>query len=934
MALFSRFFKPKQPETLEQRLAALEHAGQEQLAQIAIGDEPDALRQAAIKKLLYGTPLMDLATGDTTPAGLQSTARKRLGELLDSGSLSVSTLGQAVPDQNLLLSLCGYSSNAGLALLEQIHSEALLLEIAGSGTTTQLRQAAAHKLESRAFLEQLAKQAKTKDKSVYKIVRSKLDVFKEEKNREQQMAAEISALCSQAEQLAKRNVDEIFTVRKQQIETAWRNMADKASAELHNRYQQALQKCQQKLDEVVEREKLVEAARRAEREAKQEIYKALQSLQELIGRLLSHQNPQELEAELTEKTTHSEAALKEANSRGLDTGKEAKQVQSLTQTAKQLLHSLRETGPLSNLLDELKISGEEQGRKIKTRIETIIQHAKSLRDQTLPDIVQRSQETLDVWTQSTRDQAEQIKHQIRDASELIRKGNWAITQGYVGRARALYRDLEERLGGMEHIPSQLAGKLEEFKVAMQKLGDWHEFAVNPKKEELVQKMRALETSGLHPKDLAEKIQALQESWKELCRGGQHQDETLWEEFHTAAQKAYDPCKQYFEEQNQAREQNASARRTLLEQLTQYLNAYDWDHANWKEVEKTLRVSREAWMSYWPVPRKDTKDLQKSFDDLMDQLYDKLNQEYERNRLKKKGLADQAKNFLETKDTATAIDVAKKLQSQWQAIGACKRKDDQALWQEFRASCDAIFAKRQQESEALKEERQLAKQQAQLVLQELETILALEGEEFLAARQRQETLIENFQSLGELPRDDARQIVQRFHQLIDQLQTKARLERQAVTQRAWQEAFSWADKIRRCELQYLDQAPPNPTPEEIQAAISASPVKWPYESRDLLEQRLALIGQLSPENKALAETRLRGLCIRSEILTGLETPAADKPLRMQYQVAQLQQSFGSGREVNDQAMLNLFSEWLAVPAADDSVYADLWSRFARCWLEHR
>ena len=106
-----------------------------------------------------------------------------LGELLDSGALSVSQLSQRVTDQTMLLALCGYSSQAGIALLEQITNENLLLEIASGGSTTQLRQAAAHKLESRTILEQLAKQAMNKDKAVYKIVRTKLEVFKEEKQK-------------------------------------------------------------------------------------------------------------------------------------------------------------------------------------------------------------------------------------------------------------------------------------------------------------------------------------------------------------------------------------------------------------------------------------------------------------------------------------------------------------------------------------------------------------------------------------------------------------------------------------------------------------------------------------------------------------------------------------------------------------------------------
>lgn len=933
MALFSRFFKSKQPETLEQRIAGLDQFGQDQLAQIALlQTEQEALRQMAIKRLMFGPALLQLATGETFSHTLHTSARKRIGELLDSGDLSVTTLSESIPDQNLLLTLCGYSSRAGVSLLEQINNENLLVEIASNGTTTQLRQAAAQKLEGRSALEQLAKHAKTKDKSVYKIVRAKLEVFREEKGKEVQMAAEINAICGQAEQLAKRNVDDIFAVRKQQIENAWQNFADKASAEARTRYQQALDKCQQKMDTVFAQEKLAESMRNAERETKKELYKALIGLQEFIARLYTHPSPAELESELAEKTALSNTALQEASAKGLNTAKEKHQLRDLVQTAQDLLHRLRETGPLAQVIEELKTVGEEQGTKLKSKIEAIIDSAKALKDVEAPDIINRSRQAVNDWAADAKDRTEQIKQSIRDTAEMIRKGNWAVSQGYVGRARALYHEAEEKVSKLEHLPTHLAAKFDELKMSIQKLGDWHEFAVNPKKEALVKQMQELQNSQLHPKDLADKIQVLQESWKELCRGGQHQDETLWQEFHTAAQAAYEPCKRYFEEQSQIREHNAGLRRTLMAQLNEYLTAYDWENANWKEVERTLRISREAWTSYWPVPRKDSKDLQKSFDQLMDQLYDKLNQEYERNRRKKQAIVDQAKTLIEFKDTTAAIDGAKKLQSQWQQVGNCRRKDDQALWQEFRAYCDAVFDKRHQESESLKEERQNNKSQASAIIQKLDEILALDGEAFLTARNQLEPLTSEFQSIGELPREDAKRLVDKFHRLSEQIQEKIENERQAAVTRSWHQVFEFADQIRQCELHQLGRADTGQAAEEISAQIHNSTIKWPYDSREILEQRLANIGNLSSQDIPQAEEKLRKLCIRSEILTGQATPESDKALRMQYQVAHLQQNFGqTAREADDQTMLELFSEWLTIPAASDDAYQPLQQRFMRCWF---
>lgn len=932
MSFFSRLFKPKQPETLEQKLAALDQCSQEQLAQHALHAELEPIRLAAIKKLEFGDPLVNLASESDAPQSLQSSARKRIGELLDSGALTVSQLSQRVSDQATLLALCGYSSQAGIALLEQITNENLLLEIATSGSTTQLRQAAANKLEDRAILEQLSKHAKTKDKSVYKIVRTKLEVFKEEKQKEAQIAAEVNAICGQAEQLAKRNVDDIFEARKKQIENAWQAFAEKASKEANERYQQAMEKCQQKLNEILEQEKIKEVIKAAEREAKKEVHKAIIGFQHLIDKLFNYNQPSqdELLHELQEHTRESDAALIDAQEQGLEIKQERQYLQELRKAAHSLAQQIQQYGSLEQLTEKLRDASEEQGQNIKSAIEKMAAQARALKDSPTPDVVTRSRQAVEEWSAKIQVKAEEAKRSVRDSAELIRKGNWAVSQGYVGRARAIFNELENKINELDQLPTHISQKFEDLKLAIHKLGDWHEFAVNPKKEELVRQMQALENSDLHPKDLADKIHSLQESWKELCRGGQNQDEALWQEFHTAAQKAYEPCKRHFEEQNETREHNANLRRTLMEQLTEYLNVYDWENANWKEVEKTLRVSRDAWVSYWPVPRKDTKELQKAFDQLMDQLYGKLHEEYERNRQQKLAIVTQAKSLVDADDTTNAIDTAKKLQAQWQTIGQCKRKDDQALWQEFRTHCDAVFVKRNQESEALKEERQVAKKNAEDILQQLEEVLAKNGDDFFAEKSRVESLQQAFQAIGELPRESARSIISRQQELTDALQKKVQTEREAKTVQAWQEVFTIADHLRRYENGQV-HGTDTVSLSQVRDLMAKADFKWPYDTQDILDQRLNEANTLTAQHQAEAEQKLRTLCIRAEILTGRPTPEADKALRMQYQVEALQQSFGQVQETNDQAMVELFSEWLTVPAAPDANYPTLQERFLSCWL---
>ena len=71
--------------------------------------------------------------------------------------------------------------------------------------------------------------------------------------------------------------------------------------------------------------------------------------------------------------------------------------------------------------------------------------------------------------------------------------------------------------------------------------------------------------------------------------------------------------------------------------------------------------------------------------------------------------------------------------------------------------------------------------------------------------------------------------------------------------------------------------------------------------------------------------LRTLCIRAEIFANRETPAADKQVRMNYQVQQMQQSFGQ----RDSAFDPLLLEWLSIGAVADADYQPLLARFIAC-----
>ncbi|MGB3619993.1 MAG: hypothetical protein WBA20_01455, partial [Ketobacter sp.] len=62
-----------------------------------------------------------------------------------------------------------------------------------------------------------------------------------------------------------------------------------------------------------------------------------------------------------------------------------------------------------------------------------------------------------------------------------------------------------------------------------------------------------------------------------------------------------------------------------------LEQNDWEHADWKAVNELYETAKSEWRLYTPVERKEGKKVQDRFNGLLDQLRNKLQGEFERNK---------------------------------------------------------------------------------------------------------------------------------------------------------------------------------------------------------------------------------------------------------------------------------------------------------------
>lgn len=810
-----------------------------------------------------------------------------------------------------------------LDAVEQTNDESELLKLASDGATSQLRQAAADKIHSRDILEQLAKTVKTKDKNVFKSVKTKLDAFKADDAKLAELEASATRICEKLERHSHFEADSLFKAKLTVLQSEW-DALGQVSIIAQSRYQSALVACEAKINARAQAIADEEEKLSLDQQALQLAEDAYASLKQLAGDVYRVSHVDELvNANYELKIQELSNAVRLAANRQLPLDKLTKEFEHRKQQTLNLIDQIKTSGTVKQLTEKLE-QAEDSAlvRNSQQKLQQLIKSAKEFGDE-LPETLIDAKAKLDaIWAQ--RHQAEQAaKNALRDFSELARKGLWAAEQGFVRKARAIQKELQEKRAQLSEIPKGIQTRLDDFEAQLVKLGDWHEFAVTPKKEALITQMQALASSSITPETLATKIHELQDSWKEVSKGVQQQDDELWQQFQQASAVAYAPCKEFFEAQATERENNLNKRRELVGQLQQYLQGYDFANAVWKDVEQTLKTARTEWQTYWPVPRKAGNDLQKEFENLMEQLFGKITNEYENNKATKQSLIEQAHTLINATDTRAATETIKQLQAQWKTIGKSWHKEDQQLWQEFRKHCDAIFALRNQAFEAAKEQRQAITAQAEHLVEQLNQFAAQTLEQLNAAKADIEAIKAEFTRL-DLPKETVKALQNKFNASITAIATKRDSARSQAEEQSWADLFNALNSLREYELAVIAQT----TSETLAAqkanleTLIANTPRWPTGTFNLVQQRLAKADSITSANQATNTELLHTLTIRAEILAEQESPAEDKQVRMAYQVKQMQQGFGQ----RDSSFDPLVLEWVALGGVATAAYTPLLTRF--------
>jgi hypothetical protein len=937
-------------EQLQRRLTQIASLPQTELEAIATSEEDATIRCEAIMHLNYGQALIAAAFPAQT-SSLSRNARQRLADLIENRRVSVNEASAALTlEQRLAVGALIVNDDLIEQLLADIADQQQLLNLAKTQQSARIREWVADKITDPQAQQALLQFSKGKDKTVYKLMKSRLDAQQDELNQQQALRNKIAELMVAIERHSKSPIDHLFQAKRDHLKQQWRQLSDQAQRDDNARVEAWFSDCEQPIAAVqpqqpeAVREETPKPVPDAQAETHRvispiEADKIAQQRQELLASankvlLNLFEHPEAMERSHTElNNTHIDERWKDLERQLPASAEEGSQFQSLRKSIARELNDIDTFGVLNLHLASLITKPieteshalalqEKSISKFRARIKTARELDSSA------TFITEIDEKFNAWKQQRTQELEKQQGMLRQITSLIRKSQGALKAGKTAQAQGIRSTLEDKCSRVNKLPRHLQKQLQELDEQLNKVQDWKEYAVQPKKHSLLEQMQALIGANEPPEALATKIKRLQDEWKLLSKGGFGDDGDVWEQFKAAGDKAFEPCAEYFSHQSKLRHDNLHKRENLVAQLREYNDNQDWENPDWKQVAKLVQMAFTEWHSYQPVERAANRSIQKEFEQIVDALRDRLNHEYQGNKEQKKALVEQAAKLVEMEDNRAAIDQVKVLQSRWKNIGSASHKIDQNLWKHFRKHCDQVFDKRKQLNVEFKAELNENKNKALILSEEVEKLSQQGLSELLASRERVDEIRKIFAEIGSLPKEKAGEIQKHFRSVVGNFDKKIIQEQIKAKAGAWNallETYQLAYEYCVAVGRGVDAAD---LKGNLNDAMQNS-THWPKGGVTALQQ---LLEKTQSQTNEIDQYQRRLLCIRAEILAGLESPTEDNNLRMEYQVKQLTKGFGQAQrqfQNAKEAMHALLMEWIeTLPIAGEN-YSALLARMNQC-----
>ncbi|MGB5678019.1 MAG: DUF349 domain-containing protein [Gammaproteobacteria bacterium] len=948
--MLDHLLKPKwQHSDPRKRQAALESGTlpPEALATVAREDSDQDVRCSAILRVDDPDLLAGLLQEDLVDQ-VREMVVQRQSELLSRPLELAPSLEKrlAIIDKFESTDLCGRlvrnaeAAEIRTAALEQVTDTPLLCAVAVDDAVASVRQKALERINEPEGWEIVSRNARKKDKKISRAARQRLDSFHQAIS--DQKAAE--RLCRDMDNLlAAGSLASDSKVMFHRLGKQWQDITSPIPAQLSERFNQARRLFTPRIEAFEaqisarravcgELDALLDRIQQAENDNtdfSDELATHMKTLDDRWQATDPHLNS---DNPVTHRFSDLQLQLRQASER-LDRDRQRMiRLQKLISSADTLMLDPDKLN--ENRINQLQLRWSKLDKPESRHLAQMLQNE-------FEASLQRSRKHLKQRTQQRR-------KAIEEAEQLLTELQTALSHGELERALSLRDRINHRLKLAHNVEKKrqdtLQKQLNQLRVKLDELRQWRHWGSDNAREHLFTEIEALIDSTLSKDEVAARVRSARKAWQRIDHAEGPADDALWQRFDQACTRAYEPYQQQRKQQKALLNQHLTQKRKLLAELRDFESNTDWDKVDWREAEQHIHGARERWRRIGSIPRKAGKPLEKDYRDVLDLLESRLAPERNRELKRRRALISRVEELSRASDLRSASREVKAAQDQWKPTVPLPRREEQALWQQFRSACDAVFDQLRKERISADAEREANLERRQAICAELESLLDQPKKTFREIHQQFAATRDEWSQLRNVPRKQERAIDARYESIKQRL---AERQRQEAKTAAEARLLSIREYSRICtclEQEVLDQTMDEAARQTLLSECSHSRQALPeFAAQDAkpLQARYELATRaLQGDGGAQASLRERlaknlqqrlQLCLQLEVATGIDSPAEHADERMKYQVSLLadaMQHKHTDEESKEDRLTALEIAWLQAGPVNQQERGKLTERFER------
>ena len=267
------------------------------------------------------------------------------------------------------------------------------------------------------------------------------------------------------------------------------------------------------------------------------------------------------------------------------------------------------------------------------------------------------------------------------------------------------------------------------------------------------------------------VSQIRGKWESIKLLPHNEVDALNERFHSLMEEFEDHKVDRLVKKLQKEEENLTLKLVILEKMDKLNEKVTGEGADFDELNTEFHDLLVQWRKIGRVPVEKNQEVWDHFNKAQDEFSElrfKHDKDYrksiEKALEKKQKLIKEAEALLDNENIAKAARRVNKLHKQWKKTGNLPQKEENELWEKFKAATDAFNEKKSENIEVLRDQEHDNLEAKLKLIEQAEALK--DSEDFDAGHQAMQNLMDEWKKIGPVPRKKSTKIWKQFKGAMD------------------------------------------------------------------------------------------------------------------------------------------------------------------------